>query len=229
MPDGRAAVLSNGMEIAESGDRPPTVFLLSPATLQGLRAEQLAAPGARFDTARRFRSPEGLPIADAFAFMSSLYFRGKIAYARRFAAPAGLDGCGVYVIAPGYGLVPPEWPLTPERFRKIHRTPVDLTARAYHRPLAQGARALADLLPAGSRAVLLGSVATGKYVDVLEPVLGERLHFPLCFAGVGDMARGALLLRAARSGEELLYGTLDQPRHRSKNRSKSGRAREDEG
>jgi len=215
------------MEIVESGDRPPTVFLLSPATLQGLRAEQLTAPGARFDTARRFRSAEGVPIADAFAFMSALYFRGKITYARHFAAPPpGIDG-GVFVITPGFGLVPPEWPLTPERFRKIRRTPVDLASRAYHRPLAAAARNLADLLPAGARAVLLGSVATGKYVDVLLPILGPRLVFPLCFAGVGDMARGALLLRAARSGEELLYGTLDQPRHRrGKSKSKEGKAGE---
>ncbi|HEV7518795.1 MAG TPA: hypothetical protein VGR07_21055 [Thermoanaerobaculia bacterium] len=217
MPGRAAAVLTNGMEIVERGDRPSTVFLLSPATLQGLRAEQLAAPGARFDTARRFRSAEGVPIADAFAFMSALYFRGKIAYARRFAAPppglAASEG-GIFVITPGFGLVPPEWALTPERFQKIRRTPVDLASRAYLRPLAAAARSLAARLPADARAVLLGSVATGKYVDVLWPVLGERLRFPLCFAGVGDMARGALLLRAARSGEELLYGTLDQPRHR---------------
>jgi hypothetical protein len=226
MPRPAAAVLTNGMEIVETGDRPPTVFLLSPATLQGLRAEQLAAPGARFDTARRFRSAEGVPIADAFAFMSALYFRGKITYARHFAAPppglAAGEG-GIFVITPGFGLVPPEWPLTRERFQKIRRTPVDLAARGYHRPLAAAARTLAARLPGNARAVLLGSVATGKYVDILLPILGPRLVFPLCFAGVGDMARGALLLRAARSGEELLYGTLDQPRHRR------GRAKEREG
>jgi hypothetical protein len=211
------------MEIAsEENGRPPTLFLLSPATLQGLRAEQLAAPEARFETARRFRSAEGVPIGEAFAFMSALYFRGKLAYARRFAAPPpGFppEIAGVFVIAPGFGLVPPEWPLTRERFLKIRRTPVDLAARAYHRPLTAAARALADRLPSGSRVVLLGSVATGKYVDVLLPVLSERLVFPLRFAGIGDMARGALLLRAARSGEELEYGTLDQPRHRRRERA----------
>lgn len=220
MPDGSAAVLSNGMEIIEEGDRPPTVFLLSPATLQGLRAQQLAAPGARFDTAQRFRSAEGIPIGEAFAFMSSLYFRGKIAYARRFAAappgPPDEGEEGVHVIAPGYGLVPPGWALNQERFRKIHRTPVDVMVRAYHRPLTRDARALAARLPPDARVVLLGSVATGKYVDVLRPVLGDRLRFPLCFAGVGDMARGSILLRAARSGEELEYGTLDRPRQASK-------------
>jgi len=216
------AVLTNGMEIVPGeNESPPTVFLLSPATLQGLRAQQLAARGASFETARRFRSAAGVPIGEAFAFMSALYFRGKIAYARRFAmppaGPAELAG-GIFVIAPGFGLVPPEWPLTLERFQKIRRTPVDLTARTYHRPLAASARDLAERLPAGSRAVLLGSVATGKYVDVLQPILGERLRFPLCFAGTGDMARGSLLLRAARSGEELEYGTLDQPRHRRRER-----------
>jgi hypothetical protein len=222
MPGRGTAVLSNGMEIVDRrDDRPPTVFLLSPATLQGLRAQQLAAPRASFDTALRFRSAEGVPIGEAFAFMSSLYFRGKITYAERFAtAPFGSaaleDESGVYVIAPGYGLVPSGWALTRERFRKIRRTPVDVTVRAYHRPLTQDARTLAAHLPADARAVLLGSVATGKYVDVLRPVLGDRLRFPLCFAGVGDMARGAILLRAARSGEELEYGTLDRPRQRLK-------------
>jgi hypothetical protein len=228
MPGGSVSVLSNGMEIVErrvTADLPPTVFLLSPATLQGLRAQRLAARGASFETARRFRSAEGVPIGEAFAFLSSLYFRGKIAYARRFAtaglapdlAPLELapeEEAGVHVIAPGYGLVSPGWALTRERFRKIHRTPVDVTVRAYHRPLTRDARALAARLPADAQIVLLGSVATGKYVDVLRPVLGDRLRFPLCFAGVGDMARGAILLRAARSGEELEYGTLDRPRQR---------------
>jgi hypothetical protein len=213
------------MEIVERGDRPPTIFLLSPATLQGLRAGQLAAPDARFPTAQRFRSAAGVPIGEAFAFMSALYFRGKIAYAQHFAAPPpGIAG-GVFVIAPGFGLVPPDWPLTRERFGKIRKTPVDVKSRAYTRPLAAGARDLAGLLPEGARAVLLGSVATGKYVDVLHPVLGERLVFPLSFAGIGDMARGARLLKAVRSGEELEYGTLDQPRHRSRSDIGAGSGR----
>lgn len=47
-------------------------------------------------------------------------------------------------------------------------------------------------------AVLLGSIATGKYVDTLLAVFGERLVFPATFVGRGDMSRGGLLLRAAR-------------------------------
>ena len=53
--------------------------------------------------------------------------------------------------------------------------------------------------------VLLGSVATGKYVDVLVDALGDRIRFPTEFIGRGDMSRGALLLRAARDGRELAY------------------------
>jgi hypothetical protein len=51
-------------------------------------------------------------------------------------------------------------------------------------------------------------VATGKYVDVLLDVVGERLLFPTEFVGRGDMSRGALLLRAARAERELAYAAV---------------------
>ncbi|HEX5760762.1 MAG TPA: hypothetical protein VF121_16355 [Thermoanaerobaculia bacterium] len=180
-----------------------------------MRARQLASPRARFAAAERFRGPGGVPLDEAFSFLSALYFRGKIAYARRFARPpAELAAAGgIWVIAPGFGLVPPDWALTPERWRRLRRTPVDPRIRAYARPLAADAAALAAGLGDG-RAVLLGSVATGKYVDLLLPIFGERLRFPRCFAGLGDMSRGSLLLRAAASGVELAYATLDEPRRR---------------
>ena len=53
--------------------------------------------------------------------------------------------------------------------------------------------------------VLLGSVASPKYVDVLTAIFGERLKFPIDFVGRGDMSRGGLLLRQAREGVELPY------------------------
>jgi len=187
----------------------PTLFLLSPALLSGRRALQLAAPRAAFPAAQRFRSPEGIPIADAFAFLSALYFRGKIAYARRFAAPPPELAGGIFVIAPGFGLVPPDWAMTPERLKRLRRTPVDPRHPAYARPLRAAAVELAERLPAGGRAVLLGSIATDKYTSVLAPILGDRLYYPSCFRGCGDMRRGALLLRAAASGEELAYAALD--------------------
>lgn len=212
-------------------DHAPKVFLLSPAIATGRRALQLAAPRAGFAAAGRLRSPEGLPIGEAFCFMSALYFRGKLAYARRFASSwAGppvlpelpeLPGCGgqesrvglqlvpdgscILIIAPGFGLVTPEWPLTAERLRRLARTPVDPARRSYSAPLRRHARELAARLPAAACIVLLGSIATGKYLDLLLPILGERLLFPRAFAGTGDMRRGAMMLRAAASGEELEY------------------------
>lgn len=213
-------------------DHAPKVFLLSPAIATGRRALQLAAPRASFAAAGRLRSPEGLPIGEAFCFMSALYFRGKLAYARRFASSwaehwagppvlPGQPGCGgqesgvdlqlapdagsILIIAPGFGLVTPEWPLTAERLRRLARTPVDPARRGYSAPLRRHARELASLLPAAARIVLLGSIATGKYLDLLLPILGERLLFPRAFAGTGDMRRGAMMLRAAASGEELEY------------------------
>lgn len=53
--------------------------------------------------------------------------------------------------------------------------------------------------------MLLGSIATDKYCGVLLEVFGPRLRFPAEFVGRGDMSRGGLLLRAARSGTELRY------------------------
>jgi hypothetical protein len=190
---------------------PPKIFLLSPANLSGLRAKQLASPRARFEAAVRYRSPEGVPIADAFAFMSALYFRGKIAYARHFADPPD----GVLIITSGYGLVPPDWRLNEERMQRMMKIDVDVSARNYTKPLREHANQLASMLSADAQVILLGSVATGKYVDVLKPILGPWLRFPRVFAGLGDMARGGLMLRAVRADKELEYTTLDAPRHRT--------------
>ena len=53
--------------------------------------------------------------------------------------------------------------------------------------------------------VLLGSIASGKYVEVLQGIFGERLMFPADFVGRGDMSRGGLMLRSASSLNELRY------------------------
>lgn len=189
---------------------PATVFLLSPANLGGLRAKQLMSPRAKFEAAQLYQSPEGVPIALAFAFMSALYFRGKITYALHFAEPSN-----VYVIAPGFGLVPPDWRITRERMKVLQRTEVDVRKRNYRQPLERDAKALAASLPDGAQIVLLGSVASGKYVDILWPIFGERLVFPSMFAGLGDMSRGGLLLRAARANRELEYTSLSAPRRKA--------------
>lgn len=184
------------------------VFLLSPASLTGPRAQLLISPRANFEAAQLYRSPEGVPVALAFEFMSSLYFRGKIAYARTFARPED-----IYIIAPGFGFVPPGWTITPERMKVLERTEVDARKQDYRKPLERDARAVAAKLGNDVQVVLLGSIASGKYVDILSPIFGERLKFPAAFAGLGDMSRGGLLLRAAKANRELEYVSLDTPRH----------------
>ena len=186
------------------------IFLISPANLSGLRAQQLTSPTAQFESARRYRSEDGVMIGEAFAFMSALYFRGKITYALHF---GGLEN--TFVITPGFGLVPPDWRLTPQRLKTMQKIDIDASNRKYTKPLRQSAEALAARLQPEDQVVLLGSVATGKYVDVLRPILGDRLRFPVHFAGLGDMSRGGLLLRATRANVELEYTSLDAPRHRA--------------
>ncbi|HEV8657963.1 MAG TPA: hypothetical protein VGS96_04980 [Thermoanaerobaculia bacterium] len=188
------------------------VFLLSPANVSGLRAKQLTSPRSEFEAAQMYRTKEGVPIALAFAFMSALYFRGKITYALHFGG-----AYNTYVIAPGFGLVPPQWPITPERMKVLSKTEVDVRKRNYRKPLERDAKALAESLEDDTQVVLLGSVASGKYVDILWPIFGDRLVFPAMFAGLGDMSRGGLLLRAARANRELEYTRLDAPRHRLSN------------
>lgn len=189
-----------------------TVFLLSPANLSGLRAKQLMSPRAKFEAAQMYRSPEGVPIGLAFAFMSALYFRGKLAYALHF---GGAEN--TFVIAPGFGLVPPDWRITEERMATLRKTPVDITKRSYRTPLVREAKALAARISDDTQVVLLGSVASGKYVDVLWPIFGDRLVFPAIFAGLGDMSRGGLLLRAMRADQELEYTRLSAPRKKNNN------------
>jgi hypothetical protein len=166
------------------------------------------SPRASFEAAQLYRSPEGVPIALAFSFMSALYFRGKIAYARAFA-----EAEDIHVIAPGFGFVPPHWAITPERMKILQRTAVDARRRSYRQPLERDARALAAKIDDDAQVILLGSVASGKYVDILLPIFRERLKFPAAFAGLGDMSRGGLMLRAARARTELQYVSLDTPRH----------------
>jgi hypothetical protein len=180
--------------------RPVTVFVLSPARCGGERAALLA--GSHSSALGRQLRTRTAPLGDVFAWLSALYFRGKLTYARRFAAaPGGLPGA--LVMAPGLGLRPPELAISCDDLRAMGE--VDIESEAFAGPLRRDARQLAEIYGAGTRVVLLGSIATGKYVDALLEVFDDRLVFPETFVGRGDMSRGGMLLRAARSGEELSY------------------------
>lgn len=180
------------------------IFLISPAYCGGERARLFLNPRAGFELARRVQSPEGAPIGDVFSFLSGLYFRGKMAYAREFAAPPPCVP-GALVITPNEGLRSPDEPVTIARLKRFARGDIDEKKRSYRQPLLRDARRIAAAVGEACDVVLLGSVASGKYVDVLTKVFGERLLFPVSFVGRGDMSRGGLMLRCSRSGVELEY------------------------
>jgi hypothetical protein len=186
--------------------------LLSPASSTGARGRLLLGPRAGSELALRLRGG-GVPLGEVFSFLSSLYFRGKLTYAQRFAAP-GDDGPGVLVITPDRGLVPPETPVTCADLERFARVKIELGERRYTEPLARDAARLRARLPERAEVVLLGSLATPRYVEPLLAVLGPAVRCPGDFVGRGDMSRGGLLLRAARAGSELAYRPVDGgPRH----------------
>ena len=185
------------------------VFLLSPANLGGLRARLVMSEAAKFALAQQLRTSEGATLGDVFSFVSGLYFRGKLAYARRFSRPPdpgdpAIAG-GVLVITPSAGLRAADVFVTLDSLRRFAGEPIDVENARYRRPLERSARALLDAIGPDCEVVLLGSVASGKYVEVLLPILGERLLFPSSFVGRGDMSRGGLMLRSVDSGLELDY------------------------
>lgn len=200
------------------------LFILSPANCAGKRGQRLLAPTAGGQMVARLRGDVGVPLGELFAFMSGLYFRGKLAYATRFASPPSLTleshaggGLGtrgtsftigtvpgVHIITPSHGLRSPDDVVRLDDVRAFAGQAIDIANEAYRSALEASARAL--LAAAGPcDIVLLGSIASPKYVDVLLGVFGSRLLFPSDFVGRGDMSRGGLLLRQVAEGTELPY------------------------
>lgn len=180
------------------------IFLLSPAYAGGQRARMIMSERAQFDLARRLRSDDHPTLGEVFTFLSGLYFRGKLAYASVFARPAPRTS-GVLVITPNRGLVPAASPIGIEDLRGFGTVDIDADDPRYRGPLERDVKKLARKLTAECEVVLLGSVATGKYVDILLTHFGKRLRFPAEFVGRGDMSRGGLLLRSAVDRLELDY------------------------
>jgi hypothetical protein len=181
----------------------PRIFLLSPANVAGIRAGRVMNENYNSGTARRLRQ-DGVPLGELFSFMSGLYFRGKLEYARAFAlAPTGLSGA--FVITASGGLISPDMRVTLDKLREISAGNVDPRDPRYRIPLGRDGRILSEQIGFDGEVVLLGSVATSKYVDPLVEVFGRHLLFPAEFVGRGDMSRGGLMLRCVQSGEQLTY------------------------
>jgi hypothetical protein len=171
----RQASEDGEVKVGSASRKQQRIFLLSPANASGIRAQLILREQARFELAVRLRR-EGSPLGEVFSFISGLYFRGKLAYSRAFVAAPPAVG-GAFVITSSRGLVSPE----------------------------TIARRLAGVAGDGCETVLLGSIASPKYVEPLLGIFGERLVFPLEFVGRGDMSRGGLMLRCVREGTQLTY------------------------
>lgn len=181
------------------------IFLLSPADASGVRARLLLREEARFELALRLRD-SGAPLGEIFSFISGLYFRGKLAYARAFAEPIVAGALSsILIITASRGLLPPEAVLRIGELKDMASVPITASDLRYRVPLQRDAARLASQLGTACEVVLLGSIATQKYVDPLLEIFGNRLVFPADFVGRGDMSRGGLMLRSVREGIQLVY------------------------
>jgi hypothetical protein len=183
------------------------IFILSPARTSGKRASLLLSEKAKFDLAKRLRSRGGVPVGEVFSFLSGLYFRGKYTYSKHFGRPpAGL--AAQYVITSDAGLMDAEESVSLERLKAFADVPIDPLEPRYTQPLQRSIATLQLAIPSTCKVVLLGSIATNKYADLLLAGFGSRLVFPQEFVGRGDMSRGGLLLRAVSADKELQYVSL---------------------
>ena len=189
------------------------VLLLSPARCDGRRARLLLRPGAGSEAAARLRAG-AMTLGEAFSVMSSLYFRGKLAYARSVVARRG-ESAASFVITPTRGLLVPNTMASLALLEEFATTDIASGDARFRQPLERDLASLRQRLTADARVVLLGSIASDKYLEVLAPALGAHLYYPPAFIGRGDMSRGGLLLRSAARGEELDYAPLSAhtPRH----------------
>jgi hypothetical protein len=183
------------------------IFLLSPANASGVKGQRLLAEKSESEFVQRLRS-SGIPLGEVYRYISSLYFRGKLDYARRFQnPPRGV--AGVHVIT-GDGLMLPEAVVTQADLRRISAIPIDEKNSNYRKSLDRDLLRLRELVGIETDVILLGSVATQKYISPLREVFEERIFYPKEFLGLGDMSRGGIMLRCCAGGAELEYQCLDK-------------------
>lgn len=179
------------------------IFLLSPAYSGGERAKMLLNPGAKFDLAQRVRMKQAT-LGETFSFLSGLYFRGKLAYAKTFERPPKQIS-GAWVITSNQGLMDAARLADVKLLESFAKVDIDEKEEKYWQPLLREGLKMRKKIGKTCEVVLLGSIATGKYVNLLLEVFGDQLMFPIDFVGRGDMSRGGLLLRCAADKTELSY------------------------
>jgi hypothetical protein len=184
------------------------IFLISPANTSGIRWQRIVNGKSQSPLALRLREA-GAPLAEVFSFMSTLYFRGKLDYAQKFSnPPAGQPG--IYLITPSRGLLLPTHLVNIDDMASIAAVRALHTNPDFRDPLERDARRISAEADPDTQFILLGSIATLKYVEPLSSVLGSRLHFPAEFLGRGNMSRGSLLFRCCRENRELSYSVVSE-------------------
>jgi hypothetical protein len=133
----------------------------------------LFEPVTMFPVAAAIRAPDGASIGGVFSFLSGLYFRGKLAYAEAFARPPAKLGFGVFVITTNRGLVSAATRVALDDLARLAKVDIGHASEPFRAPLQADAEALARALGSGGEAVLLGSIATMKYVEVLLSIFGK--------------------------------------------------------
>jgi hypothetical protein len=197
------------------------IFLLSPANLAGRRAQILLRPAAAFELAVRLRSQDA-SLGEIFSFVSGLYFRGKLAYARAFSEAGAAQS--VFVITAGHGLVSPDEVVSLQRVVQMAEVSIKSSERRYREPLERDIAQLASQIGEADEVVLLGSIATAKYLEPLLAAFGNQLRIPMDFIGRGDMSRGSLMLKAVRARTELDYIPALNLEHKTGGRSRKPRS-----
>ena len=199
-PSGNSGLKDN---ISFPRSRERRLFLLSPANANGIRGNFLLGQCGQSLLWHQLR--EGTAsLGEVFSFISGLYFRGKLTYARTFADPPECIP-GILVITAAGGLISPDRLIRLDELREITAGRVDAGESRYRFPLERDAQLLRDSIGPQCEVVLLGSIASPKYIDPLLGIFGERLMFPAEFIGRGDMSRGGLLLRCVRELTQLAY------------------------
>lgn len=104
----------------------------------------------------------------------------------------------------------PETVVSLSDLRQISSTPIDANNTHYRLPLDCDLLRLREMAGDETDVILLGSVASPKYITPLREVFAERLFFPKDFLGLGDMSRGSMLLRCCAQTLELGYLPVEQ-------------------
>jgi hypothetical protein len=184
----------------------PNIFLLSPADASGRRGQMLLNPKSQFELAQRLRT-SGITLGEAYSFMSSLYFRGKLSYAATFANQTH-DQPSIQIITPTRGLLSPHTTLNLSDLSDLGLERILEKNPRYRDPLERDLRKLSESLGTEGKVIFLGSLGTKRYIPLLKEILGNRILVPRDFLGMGNMKRGAVLLRCVREHRQLSYVTL---------------------